>query len=76
LLEIGFFIGAGYYLYKESKNLKRPIILITLLVVLYAPTMFAPEGEVPVAVVSSMSLSFYTMFATLAWWVESKKIKM
>ncbi len=75
LIESGFFIGAGYYLYKDSKNLKRPIILITLLVALYAPTMFAPEGEVPVTVVSIMSLSFYTMFAALAWWVERINLK-
>jgi len=27
LIETGIFIGAGYYVYKESKNLKRPIIL-------------------------------------------------
>jgi hypothetical protein len=73
LVEIGFFIGAGYYLYRDSKNSKRLIILITLLVVLYAPTMFVPEGEVPVTVVSIMSLSFYTMFAALAWWVENRK---
>ena len=70
LLEVGFFIWAGYYLYRDSKKLKRPVILIALLVILYAPTMFAPEGEVSVTVVSIMSLSFYSMFAALAWWVE------
>lgn len=73
LLEVGFFIGAGYYLYKGSEILKRPIILMTLLVLFYAPTMFAPEGEVPVAVMSILSLSFYIIFAALAWWSEKKK---
>jgi len=74
LFEVGIFISAGYYLYKGSKNLKRPIILILLLVVLYFPTMFAPEGEVPVRVVSIMSLSFYSIFAALAWWSERKRL--
>lgn len=74
LFEIVIFIGAGYYLYKGSKNLKRPIILISLLVVFYSPTMFAPEGEVPVTLVSIMSLSFYSIFAALAWWSERERI--
>lgn len=73
LLEIGFFIGAGYYLYKDSENLKRPIILMALFIGFYAPTMFAPEGEVPVAAVSIISLSFYTTFVALAWWTEKQK---
>lgn len=74
LFEIVIFIGAGYYLYKDSKNLKRPIILISLLVVFYSPTMFAPEGEVPVTLVSIMSLSFYSIFAALAWWSERGRL--
>lgn len=73
LIEICFLIGAGYYLYRDSKEYKRPIILITFLVLLYAPTMFAPEGEVPVKTVCITSLSFYTIFGLLAWWVEKKK---
>jgi len=35
--------------------------------------MFAPEGEVPVTVMSILSLSFYIIFAALAWWSEKKK---
>ena len=72
-LEIGFFLGAGYYLYKDAENLKRPIILIALLVILYTPTMFAPEEEMPVAVFSIVSLSLYFIFAALAWWTKSKQ---
>lgn len=72
-LEIGFFLGAGYYLYKDAENLKRPIILIALLVLLYTPTMFAPEGEMPVAVFSIFSLSLYFIFAAFAWWTEIKQ---
>ncbi|MFC1787310.1 hypothetical protein ACFLY8_04700 [Halobacteriota archaeon] len=74
LIEVGFFIGAGYYLYKDSKNIKRPVILIALAIILYTPTMFAPEGEVPVAVVSIMSLSLYAIFPALAYWIEKKKL--
>lgn len=70
ILEIGFFVGAGYYLYRGSKNPKRPIILIVLLVLLYTPSMFAPEEEVAVAVFSLVSLSLYFIFAAMAWWVE------
>ncbi|WP_406661732.1 hypothetical protein V7O66_04225 [Methanolobus sp. ZRKC3] len=73
LVEIGFFIGAGYYLYKDSENLKRPIILMAILVIFYTPTMFAPEGEVPVVIVGILSLSFYTIFAVLTWWTERGK---
>ncbi|NOR59563.1 MAG: hypothetical protein GQ469_02890 [Methanosarcinales archaeon] len=72
-LEIGFFLGAGYYLYRDAENLKRPIILIALLVLLYTPTMFAPEGEMPVAVFSIVSLSLYFIFAAFAWWTERKQ---
>jgi hypothetical protein len=73
LLEVGFFVGAGYYLFRDAKSLRRPVILMALVVVCYAPAMFAPEGEVPVTVVSMMSLGFYALFAGVAWWVERKK---
>jgi len=72
-VEISFFLGTGYFLFKDSKDLKRPMILMALLVLLYTPTMFAPEKAVPVAVFSLMSLSFYFIFAGLAYWSEKKR---
>lgn len=73
LVEIGFFLITGYFLLRNAKNKKRLIILIALLTISYTPTMFAPESEVPVAVFSLMSLSFYFIFAGLAYWAEKKK---
>jgi hypothetical protein len=73
LLEIAFLLGAGYYLYRDAENLKRPIILIALFILLYTPTMFTPEEEMSVAVFSIFSLSLYFIFAALAWWTERKQ---
>lgn len=73
IVEVSFFLITGYLLFKDAKNLKRPIILMSLLVLLYTPSMFAPEQAVPVAVFSLMSLSFYFLFAALAYWAEKKK---
>ena len=71
ILEVSFFIAAGTYLYRGSKtNMKRAIILITAAVILYAPTMFAPEKEAPVAAVCLISLSLYALFSALAFWSE------
>lgn len=72
-IEVGCFIGSGYYLYKDSKNTRRPIALIVIAVILYTPVMFVPEKEVPVRVASIVSLSLYVIFAVLAWWSEGKK---
>lgn len=73
LIEIGCFIGAGYYLYRNTKNSKRPTILILLAILLYSPTMFAPEGEAPVTVVCITSLGLYGLFAALAYWAEKNQ---
>jgi hypothetical protein len=73
IIEVGLFCSAGYYLIKNSNNFKRTTILIVLAVILYTPAMFAPEKEAPVAIVSIMSLSMYTLFAALAWWTERGK---
>jgi len=72
IVEIAFFIAAGYFLYKNSKKLKRPIILMTLAILFYAPSMFAPENEVSDVVVSITSLSLYAIFTALAYWSERK----
>lgn len=73
LLEIVFFIGTGYYLYRNAEHIKRPIILISIIVLSYFPAMFAPERETPVAVFSIVNLSLYFIFAALAWWTEKKQ---
>jgi hypothetical protein len=70
--EISFFLITGLLLLKNFPNKKRLGILMVLLVISYTPTMFAPEKEVPVAVFSLMSLSFYFIFAGLAYWAEKK----
>ena len=71
-VEISFFLITGLLLLKDYPNKKRLGILMILLIISYTPTMFAPEKEVPVAVFSLMSLSFYFIFAAIAYWTEKK----
>lgn len=72
LIEVGSFVGAGYYLFRNTYNRLRPTILIVLAILLYTPIMFAPEGKVSVIIVSAISLSMYAIFTALAYWVDRK----
>jgi len=75
VLELLFLVVAGYYLYKGSNNIKRPLTLIVLLIIIYAPAFFAPEAEATATVASIVSLSLYAVFTSLAYWSE-RRIKV
>jgi len=69
-LEITFFVTCGYFYYRKSRSLKRPIFLILFLVASFTPLMFSPDQEVSTTVFSIISLSCYSLFAILAYWTE------
>jgi hypothetical protein len=75
LIEVAFFVGSGYYLFRNSKNFKKSLIIICLGVLLFTPTMFSPDQEVPIIAMVITSLISYFIFTCLAYWVEKKKSK-
>jgi hypothetical protein len=70
LFELTLLILAGYYLLKGSDKIKRHVILVVLLIALYAAMFFAPVSEATPVQASILSISLYSVFATLAYWSE------
>jgi hypothetical protein len=66
-------ILAGYYLLKGLPKIKRHVILIILLVAGFTSMFFAPAAEATTTQASLVSLTLYSVFAALAYWVEWQK---
>jgi hypothetical protein len=73
LLEIAFLAGAGYYLLKDSKNIKRHVILIILLIAGFAAMFFSPDAEATAVEVGIFGLVIYSLFPALAYWAGRKR---
>lgn len=74
-LELFVFLFSAWYLLRNYKKIKRHIILIVILSLGFSSMFFAPEAEVSSDIASLISLSFYTLFALLAYWSE-REIKL
>jgi len=70
LLEMSFFVLAGYYLLKDYKIRKRHTIMILFLFFGFSSMFFAPEAEATSVQASIFSLSLYAIFTAMAYWSE------
>lgn len=74
--EILLVILGGYYLYKNSGKVFRPIILIALMVVVLCGMFFSQDPEIAttnMAMRAIIPLVVNSIFVVLAYWVELKK---
>lgn len=74
LFETTLLILAGYYLLKGLHKIKRHVIFIVLLVAGFTSMFFAPAAEATTTQASIVSLTLYSIFAALAYWVEWRKM--
>jgi hypothetical protein len=70
VLELSVFILAGYYLLKDYKIRKRHAILILFLSLGFISMFLVPEAEATPVIASTISLSLYAIFTSMAYWSE------
>jgi len=75
--EILLVLFGGYYLFKNSANIIRPIILISLMILILSGMFFAQDPEIAATSMTMRAiipLVVNSIFVALAYWTERKKI--
>jgi len=75
--EILLVVLGGYYLYKNSGKVIRPVILIILMVAVLSGMFFSQDPEIAttnMAMRAIIPLVVNSIFVVLAYWTERKKI--
>ncbi len=70
LLELGAFILAGMYLFRDYPRKRRCGILMSFLSLGFVSMFFAPQAEATARAASVMSLSLYAISTSMAYWID------
>lgn len=70
LFELAMIVLAGYYFLKSSDKIKRPVVIIILLIAGFTFMFFAPAAEATPEEASFVALTLYIVFAGMAYWSE------